>query len=108
MRYLGVPLLAKRLGGKDYQCLIDSVENRINCWRNKLLSYAARIQLIASVLSAMHQYWASVYILPLTVIKELEKKFKRFLWNPSGLIKGKARVSWKIVCKPKEQGRLGF
>ncbi|GJR91054.1 RNA-directed DNA polymerase, eukaryota, reverse transcriptase zinc-binding domain protein [Tanacetum coccineum] len=55
MRYLGVPLLAKRLRVKDCQ-----------------------IQLIASVLSAMHEYWASVYILPLSVIKELEKIFKRY------------------------------
>ncbi|GJW20329.1 Myb-related protein 2-like protein [Tanacetum coccineum] len=108
MRYLGVPLLAKRLGVKDCQTLLDNVESRINCWRNKFLSYAGRIQLIASVLSAMHQYWASVYILPLIVITELEKVFKRFLWNPGGSIKGKAKVSWKYVCRPKDQGGLGF
>ncbi|GKE60949.1 hypothetical protein Tco_1511316, partial [Tanacetum coccineum] len=108
MRYLGVPLLAKRLGIKDCKCLLDSVENRINCWRNKFLSYVGRIQLIASVLSTMHQYWASIYILPLTVVKELGKIFKKFLWNPGGPIQGKARVAWKIVCRPKEQGGLGF
>ncbi|GJR34250.1 RNA-directed DNA polymerase, eukaryota, reverse transcriptase zinc-binding domain protein [Tanacetum coccineum] len=108
MRYLGVPLLAKSLGVKDCQNLLDSVENIINCWRNKFLSYAGRIQLIASILSAMQQYWASVYILPLTVINELEKFFKRFLWNPGGSVKGKARVAWKFVCRPKGQGGLGF
>ncbi|GJV63740.1 RNA-directed DNA polymerase, eukaryota, reverse transcriptase zinc-binding domain protein [Tanacetum coccineum] len=53
MKYLGVPLLAKRLGVSDCKCLIDNVENRITCWKNKHLSYAGRIQLIASVLSAM-------------------------------------------------------
>ncbi|GKA28993.1 RNA-directed DNA polymerase, eukaryota, reverse transcriptase zinc-binding domain protein [Tanacetum coccineum] len=93
---------------KDCQNLLDNVESRINCWRNKLLSYAGRIQLIASVLSAMHQYWASVYILPLTVMNELEKTFQKFLWNPRGSVKGKARVAWKFVCRPKEQGGRGF
>nr|GEX67630.1 hypothetical protein [Tanacetum cinerariifolium] len=67
-----------------------------------------KIQLIASVLSTMQQYSALVYSLPLTVIKELNKLFKRFLWNFGNFAKGKARVAWNIVCRPKDQGRLGF
>ncbi|GJR69495.1 RNA-directed DNA polymerase, eukaryota, reverse transcriptase zinc-binding domain protein [Tanacetum coccineum] len=106
MRYLDVPLLAKRLGVKYCQNLLDYVESRINCWRNKLLSYTRRIQLIAFILSTMHQYWASVYILPLTVMNKLEKTFQKFLWKPRGSVKGKARVAWKFVCRPKEQGAM--
>lgn len=108
MKYLGVPLLAKQLGVNDCKILIDNVEGRINCWKNKCLSYAGRIQLIASVLSTMQQYWASVYMLPITVIKELEKIFKRFLWNSGKSANGKARVAWKLVCRPKDQGGLGI
>nr|GEU49747.1 hypothetical protein [Tanacetum cinerariifolium] len=108
MKYLGVPLLAKRLWVKDCQSLIDNVENRINCWRNKFLSYAGRIQLIAYVLSTMQQYWASVYMLPIYVVNGLEKLFKRILWNPGGSIKGRAKISWKKLRRPKEQGGLGF
>ncbi|GJX40072.1 RNA-directed DNA polymerase, eukaryota, reverse transcriptase zinc-binding domain protein [Tanacetum coccineum] len=93
MKYLGVPLLAKILGVKECHSLIENVENRINCWRNKFLSYAGRIQLIASVLSTMQQYWASVYILPLSVINKLEKLFKRFLWSFGRSAKGKARIA---------------
>ncbi|GJR74233.1 RNA-directed DNA polymerase, eukaryota, reverse transcriptase zinc-binding domain protein [Tanacetum coccineum] len=48
VRYLGVPLLDKRLGVKDCKVLIDKVESKIKCWRNKTLSYAGRIQLVAS------------------------------------------------------------
>ncbi|GKB86225.1 hypothetical protein Tco_0958497 [Tanacetum coccineum] len=44
-------------------------------------THAGRIQLIAFMLSAMQQYWASVYMLPSTVLNDLEKLFKRFLWN---------------------------
>ncbi|GJT97230.1 RNA-directed DNA polymerase, eukaryota, reverse transcriptase zinc-binding domain protein [Tanacetum coccineum] len=43
MKYLGVPLLAKRLRVKDCVSLIENVENMISCWRNKLLSYAGRV-----------------------------------------------------------------
>ncbi|GKD76234.1 hypothetical protein Tco_1334516 [Tanacetum coccineum] len=52
---------------------------------NKLRSYAGRIQLIAIVLRSMYQYWESLYILPLAVVKDLDKLFKRFLWN-SGIL----------------------
>ncbi|GJZ80916.1 RNA-directed DNA polymerase, eukaryota, reverse transcriptase zinc-binding domain protein [Tanacetum coccineum] len=56
MKYLGVPLLSKRLWVNDCKCLIEFVERRIKCWRNRVLSYAGRIQLIASVLASMQNY----------------------------------------------------
>ena len=49
--------------------LIDKVKNRVNDWRNKVLSYAGRLQLIASILSSMQIYWASVFLLPKSVIQ---------------------------------------
>ncbi|GKC12197.1 hypothetical protein Tco_1008979 [Tanacetum coccineum] len=101
MIYLGVPLIAKKLSVKDCKCLVDNVEKRINCWRNKQLSYADRIQLIVVVLCSMYQYWASLYILPLAVVKDLDKLFKRFLWISSDSAKGKARVKWVNTVKLK-------
>ncbi|GKA84481.1 hypothetical protein Tco_0806076 [Tanacetum coccineum] len=53
-------------------------------------------------------YWTSVYLLPISVINDLEKLFKRFLWNAGDSAKGKARVAWKVVCRPKDQGGLGI
>ncbi|GJZ34169.1 RNA-directed DNA polymerase, eukaryota, reverse transcriptase zinc-binding domain protein [Tanacetum coccineum] len=101
IKYLGVPLLAKRLGVKDCQSLIDNVENRINCWKNKFLSYAGRIQLIASVLSTMQQYWASVYMLPKTVTNELEKLFKKFCGIQEDLQKERLKLLGKMSVDPK-------
>jgi hypothetical protein len=59
---------------------------------------------MAYVLSSMQVYWASIYMLPKTMIKDLEKLFKRFLWNSGDSTKGKARVAWNFVYRPKEQG----
>ncbi|XP_022031917.1 uncharacterized protein LOC110932977 [Helianthus annuus] len=81
VRYLGVPLISTRLQYKDCSILVEKLEKRITNWRNKLLSFAGRLQLILSVLSSMHIYWSS---------------------------KGKAKVSWNSVCTPKYEGGLGI
>ncbi|GJW79881.1 RNA-directed DNA polymerase, eukaryota, reverse transcriptase zinc-binding domain protein [Tanacetum coccineum] len=52
---------------------MDLIKARVNSWKNKLLSYAGRLQLIASVLASMHIYWASAFRLPKAVIKDIDK-----------------------------------
>ncbi|GJS73547.1 hypothetical protein Tco_0706388 [Tanacetum coccineum] len=79
MRYLGVPLLAKKLRVNDFKFLVDKVASRVNSWRNKVLSYVRRIQLIDLVLSSMQVYWTSVYMFPLIVIKEIDMLLKSFI-----------------------------
>ncbi|GKB41517.1 RNA-directed DNA polymerase, eukaryota, reverse transcriptase zinc-binding domain protein [Tanacetum coccineum] len=81
--YLGVPLVSKQLGFN-------------NC----------RLQLIASVLSAIHVYWASVFMLPKTVINDIDKIMKGFLWNYGELKNGTAKIRlkgqsiWKVGIDP--------
>ncbi|GJZ95278.1 RNA-directed DNA polymerase, eukaryota, reverse transcriptase zinc-binding domain protein [Tanacetum coccineum] len=88
MKYLSVHLLEKRLGIKDCQSLVDRVASKVNCWRNINLSYAGRLQLIASVLASMHIYWASVYLLSYGAIREIKKLLKRFLRNAGDFAQG--------------------
>ncbi|KAJ0909470.1 putative RNA-directed DNA polymerase [Helianthus annuus] len=108
VRYLGVPLISSRLHYKDCKQLVERMETRITDWKTKCLSFAGRLQLIRSVLSSLHIYWASVFILPKRLIVELENKMKRFLWAQGDSIKGKAKVKWRSVCRPKCEGGLGI
>ncbi|GKA32262.1 RNA-directed DNA polymerase, eukaryota, reverse transcriptase zinc-binding domain protein [Tanacetum coccineum] len=108
VRYLGVPLVTRRLNVKDCRSLIDKVKGKVGDWKNKFLSYAGRMQLIASVLSAMQTYWASVFFLPKTIINEINSIQKGFLWSQGEKVSGKAKIAWKNVCKPKQCGGLGF
>ncbi|XP_022032624.1 uncharacterized protein LOC110933726 [Helianthus annuus] len=108
IRYLGVPLLASRLLIKDCKVLVERMSKRINDWKNRFLSFAGRLQLVLSVLSSIHVYWASVFILPASIIKELESKMKHFLWGHGMGSKGRAKVAWKEVCLPKLEGGLGI
>ncbi|GKD77672.1 RNA-directed DNA polymerase, eukaryota, reverse transcriptase zinc-binding domain protein [Tanacetum coccineum] len=93
VRYLGVPLVTKKIGVADCKQLVDKVNQKLNDWKNKSLSCVGRAQLIALVLSSTQVYWASVFLLPKTVIKEIEKMFKKFLWNSGDSCKGKANMA---------------
>ncbi|GJW99860.1 hypothetical protein Tco_0183774 [Tanacetum coccineum] len=108
VRYLGVPITLKRIGVNECICLIDKIRNKILNWKNKCLSYTGRLLLIASVLESIHVYWAFVFLLPKTVIKDINKLLKGFLWNQGELSRGKAKVAWKTICRPKSQGGLGL
>ncbi|XP_022019347.1 uncharacterized protein LOC110919383 [Helianthus annuus] len=108
VKYLGVPLITTRLNYKDCKCLVEKMEARITDWKAKCLSFAGRLQLIRSVLSSSHVYWASVFILPKRIIHELEERMRIFLWTQGNRIKGKVKVKWKAVCLPRDEGGLGI
>ena len=72
------------------------------------MSYAGRLQLIVAVLESIHVYWASVFLIPITTINEINKLLKCFLWNQGETAKGKAKVAWATICRPKDQGGLGL
>ncbi|KAL0283738.1 UNVERIFIED_CONTAM: Retrovirus-related Pol polyprotein from type-2 retrotransposable element R2DM, partial [Sesamum radiatum] len=107
LRYLGLPLLASRLSVADCRPILQKIEARIRGWDGIVLSFAGRVQLIKSVLSALQVYWAMAFILPKHVIKEIEKRLRNFLWKGS-IETGYAKVSWKQVCRPVNEGGLGI
>ncbi|GJR00937.1 RNA-directed DNA polymerase, eukaryota, reverse transcriptase zinc-binding domain protein [Tanacetum coccineum] len=101
VRYLGVPLVTRRLNVKDCKSFVDKVKRKVGDWKNKFLSYAGRMQLIAFVLSAMQTYWAFIFFLPKTIINEIDSILKSFLWSQGEKVSRRAKYAWKNVCKPK-------
>lgn len=48
----------------------------------------------------------SMYVLPLTVVENLDKPRRKFFWQ-SGQEKRKYHmVQWKLICRPKKKGGL--
>ncbi|GKD96071.1 RNA-directed DNA polymerase, eukaryota, reverse transcriptase zinc-binding domain protein, partial [Tanacetum coccineum] len=60
-----------------------------------------KLLLIASVLSSLNVYWATVFMIPKTVVKEIDKILKGFLWCKGEIKRGKDKVAWKSMCSPK-------
>ena len=107
MKYLGVPLISSRLTISDCRPLLLKIDKRIAGWEGISLSYAGRVQIIKSVLMALSLYWASAFILPKKVINEIEKRLRTFLWKGT-TTSGYPKVAWKDLCRPKDEGGLGF
>ncbi|GJX79146.1 RNA-directed DNA polymerase, eukaryota, reverse transcriptase zinc-binding domain protein [Tanacetum coccineum] len=97
MRYLGVSLITKRLGIKNCKCLVDKVRNMISNWKNKCLTYAGRLQLIASILESIQVYWCTVFLLPKTILKDINSLLMGLLWCNGELSRGKAKIDWKKI-----------
>ncbi|KAL2230718.1 UNVERIFIED_CONTAM: hypothetical protein Sindi_1666200 [Sesamum indicum] len=105
MRFLGLPLISSRLTIADCCPLLLKIDKRIAGWEGTTISYAGRVQIIKSVLIALSLYWASAFILPKKVINEIEKRLRAFLWKGT-TNSGYAKVAWKDICRPKEEGGI--
>ncbi|KAL0281741.1 UNVERIFIED_CONTAM: hypothetical protein Sradi_7291700 [Sesamum radiatum] len=107
IKYLGVPLTASRLTVADCQPILNKITSRLAGWTHLNLSLAGRAQLLKSVLGSLHMYWASVFLLPKSIIRGIEQLMRSFLWKGNSG-SGLAKVSWAQICKPKEEGGLGI
>jgi hypothetical protein len=107
IRYLGVPLITKRLTAVDCKMLVSKITARIDSWLVKNLSFAGFLQLISLVIYYLQVYWSRIFIIPKKVIKLNEQKFNRFLWCVQD-VKARAKVAWERVCAPKREVGLGI
>ncbi|KAL2236642.1 UNVERIFIED_CONTAM: hypothetical protein Sindi_0855900 [Sesamum indicum] len=108
MRYLGLSLLSSRLSLTDCQPLLLKIDRCIKDCKGMRLSYIGRVHIIKSVLmAALSIYWASIFILPKGVIREIEKRLRAFLWKGTWT-NGYAKVAWRDVCRLALEGSQGL
>lgn len=79
--YLGVPLSPKKWSKAKCYNLVLKLSGKIDCWTTEKLSYADRLQLVRSVLNTLHNYWASMFMLLASILHELDKKCRAYLWR---------------------------
>ncbi|GAU34899.1 hypothetical protein TSUD_144300 [Trifolium subterraneum] len=106
--YLGLPSMIGRKKKDIFAYIKDRVWKRINSWRGRALSKAGKDVMIKSVLHAIPSYVMSVYLLPETTIKEMERMMNSFWWGGGAHNKGIRWLAWDRMAYPKALGGMGF
>jgi hypothetical protein len=106
--YLGLPVGANPRLASTWDSVVKTIENRLISWRNRYVSLGGRVVLINSVLASIPVFYLSFLKIPLKVRMAIVRIQRNFLWGGASGVKNKiAWVSWKDVCRPKEDGGLG-
>ncbi|KAE8720432.1 Homocysteine S-methyltransferase 2 [Hibiscus syriacus] len=106
IRYLGIPLVTRKLTEKDCQALIDNIKLKLHHWSSRNLSYAGRLELIRSVLFNVSNYWCRQLVLPTSILKKVDQICSRYFWKGADKFVAGARVSWDNICVSKSEGGL--
>ncbi|KAG7566501.1 Reverse transcriptase domain [Arabidopsis suecica] len=107
-RYLGMPILQKRINKDTFGDILEKMSSRLSGWRERTLSFAGRLTLTKAVLTAIPVHSMSTIILPKSTLKQLDKISRSFLWGSSAEKKKQHLVAWKRVSLPKKEGGLGI
>ncbi|XP_056685917.1 uncharacterized protein [Spinacia oleracea] len=81
---------------------------RIKIWSSRNLSYTARMQLVNYVLLSLHMYWTQIYVLPKSVLQDIVKICRAFLWSGHAYSSKPSSIAWERICCDKQSGGLGF
>ncbi|XP_074300468.1 uncharacterized protein LOC141631739 [Silene latifolia] len=93
-KYLGVPISSKKLTKNDCAKLTDKIMARIRAWGTRHLSYAGRLVLVNAVLTSLHSYWATIFLIPNGVMKRIDSLCRTFLWEGKDSYSRAPNVHW--------------
>jgi hypothetical protein len=98
--YLGVPIFKGKPKACHLQPVADKIKLKLSQWKAQLLSMAGRVQLVRSVIQSMLVYNISLYSWPISLLKDLERCTRNFIWSGDSDKRKMVTVSWKIFVEP--------
>ena len=107
-KYLGMPILQKRMNKETFVEVLGRVASRLAGWKGHTLSLAGRITLTKSVISSIPLHSMSTIVLPASTLEGLDKVARAFVWGSTTEKRKLHLLSWDRVCKPKSSGGLGI
>ena len=107
-RYLGLPISMGRSKVLTFNYLKERVWNKIQGWKEKLLSKAGKDVLIKAVAQAIPSYAMSCFDLTKTLYDDIGSMICRFWWSQQDKENKMHWLSWELMCSRKEKGGLGY
>lgn len=106
--YLGLPSFSGRNKQRMFDNIRERVWSKLQGWKGKLFSVAGREILIKAVAQAIPSYTMSIFRLPVTFAKALKSMIVDFWWGATAEEKRIHWRKWKLLCRSKAQGGMGF
>lgn len=106
--YLGAPIFKGKPKRVHFQHIADKVKLKLATWKASLLSIASRVQLVKDVIQSMLLHTMSIYSWPVSLIRDIEKWLKNFIWSGDVNKRKMVIVAWKKVCASFDEGGLNI
>ncbi|RVW23310.1 putative ribonuclease H protein [Vitis vinifera] len=106
--YLGLPLGAHHKAVSIWDGVEERMRKRLAQWKRQYISKGGRITLIKCTMASLPIYTMSLFRMPKSVVKRLEKIQRDFLWGGGSLERKVHLINWEVVCTSKEKGGLGM
>jgi len=79
--YLGVPLFKGKPKSIHFKPIVDKINFKLCAWKGRLLTIMGRVQLINVVISSMLTYSFHVYKWPPSLLNDIAKSMRNFIWS---------------------------
>ncbi|KAL5563032.1 hypothetical protein UlMin_032779 [Ulmus minor] len=106
--YLGLPTFSMRNKRIQFGYIRDRVIRKLQGWKEKKNSQGGKEVLIKSIVQAIPTYSMSCFILPDSIVKEIEAACARFWWGSTPEHRRVHWKKWRDICSPKAMGGMGF
>lgn len=108
MKYLYLPEHFTRSKKDIFASIVGRIPQKAISWFTKILSFAGKMIMLKSVLSAMPSHSMFCFKLPQSFCANIQSTLTRFRWNSDPTKSKTAWISWKKMIKPKKSRRIEF
>ncbi|KAL3723765.1 hypothetical protein ACJRO7_035867 [Eucalyptus globulus] len=107
-RYLGLPFDWGASKRQVFGWILNRINIKLEGWKEQLISKAGKETLLKLVVQAIPQYAMSVFKIPVSICKAIEKKIANLWWKNSDSRAGLHWKHWEIMKMRKDRGGMGF
>lgn len=79
VKYFGVPLSSNVITDKECRELKNKIRDKLNGRSSKLLSFASRIDLVHTIISAMVMFWMQIFQIQMASVLKIESLCANFI-----------------------------